>query len=144
MCVSDDLSVAGLDNRLTMVFQPDELASHEYQKTFKRTILFEPEKRLLLAVLEDAIICFQKYFDAQDAKQRRLHEEAVSWIFDRSDNPAFSFENICDTCGLDADYLRTGLLNWRNRRNFVGWSNKSGSQSRRITTRHWSMRGQKR
>ncbi|MBI2365411.1 MAG: hypothetical protein HYV01_10470 [Deltaproteobacteria bacterium] len=101
-----------------MVFQPDELASHEYQKTFKRTIPFEPEKRLLLAVLEDAIICFQKYFDA--------------------------FENICDTCGLDADYLRTGLLNWRNRRNFVGWSNKSGSQSRRITTRHWSMRGQKR
>jgi len=127
-----------------MLFQPDELAAEEYQRTFKRRIPFEPEKRLLLAVLEDAIICFQKYFHAQDAKQRRLYEEAVSWIFARGDDRDFSFENICETCGLDADYLRMGLLNWRNRRNFVGWSNKSGSQSRRITTRHWSMRGQKR
>ena len=127
-----------------MLFQPDELAAEEYQRTFKRRIPFEPEKRLLLAVLEDAIVCFQKYFHARDAKQRRLYEEVVSWIFAGGDDRAFSFENICETWGLDADYLRMGLLNWRNRRNFVGWSNKSGSQSRRITTRHWSMRGQKR
>ena len=124
-----------------MLFQPDELASDEYQKTFKRTIPFEPEKRLLLAVLEDAIICFQKYFDAQDAKQRRLHEEAVSWIFDRGDNRAFSFESICDTCGLEPDYLRMGLLNWSDQRNLVGTSNKSGFRSERIANRHWSMRG---
>ncbi len=144
MCVTHDLSVAGLDNRLIMVFQPDELASHEYQKTFKRTIPFDPGKRLLLAVLEDAIICFQKYFHAQDAKQRRLYEEAASWIFARGDDREFSFENICETWGLGADYLRMGLLNWRDQWNLVRSSNKNGSQSRRITTRHWSMRGQKR
>ena len=127
-----------------MLFQSDELASDEYQKTFKRTIPFEPEKRLMLAVLEDAIVCFQRYFHARDRKQKELYEEAACWIFDRSDNRAFSFENICEFCSLDADYLRMGLLNWKNRRNLVGWSNKSGSQRHRITKRHWSMRGQKR
>ena len=127
-----------------MLFQPDELAADEYQRTFKRRIPFEPEKRLMLVVLEDAITCFQRYFHARDRKQKELYEEAASWIFDRGDDRAFSFESICDTYGLEPDYLRMGLLNWRNRRNLVGWSNKSGSQSRRITTRHWSMRGQKR
>ena len=89
-----DQRVQDSDSRLPMLFQPDELAADEYQRTFKRRIPYEPEKRLLLAVLEDAIICFQKYFHAQDAKQRRLYEEAVSWIFAGGDDRAFSFENI--------------------------------------------------
>ena len=127
-----------------MLFQPDELASDEYHKTFKRTVPFEPEKRLMLAVLEDAIICFQRYFHARDRKQKKLCEEAVCWIFDRGDNRAFSFENICDTCGLEADYLRMGLSNWRDQKNLVRTSNKSGFQSDRIANRHWSMRGWKR
>jgi len=127
-----------------MLFQPDELASDEYQKTFKRTIPFEPEKRLLLAVLEDAIICFQRFSHARDGKQKKLYEEAVSWIYDPRDTRAFSFENICETWGLDADYLRMGLLNWRDQWSFVRSSNKSGSGSDRIANRHWSMRGRKR
>jgi len=142
--VTYDQRAQDSDSRLPMLFQPDELASDEYQKTFKRTIPFEPEKRLLLAVLEDAIICFQKYFHAQDAKQRRLYEEAVSWILARGDDRAFSFENICETSGLDADYLRMGLLNWRDQWCLVRSSNKSGSHSDRIANRHWSMRGRKR
>lgn len=111
----NDLSVQDIDSRLTMLFEPDELAAHEYQRTFLRRTPLEPERRLMLAVLEDAIFCFQRYFHAKGSKEKKLYEDAVTWIVDPSDNWAFSFENICASCGLDADYLRMGLLNWRER-----------------------------
>jgi hypothetical protein len=115
----NDSSVQELDSRLTMLFQPDELAAYQYQRTLERVRPLQPERRLMLAVLEDAIMCFQRYLHAKGGKQRKLHEDAVSWIFDRSDNRAFSFENICDVCGLDPNYLRMGLLNWREQMNSV-------------------------
>jgi hypothetical protein len=36
--------------------------------TFQRKSYLEPEKKLMLAVLEDAIACFQKYAFARDRK----------------------------------------------------------------------------
>ena len=108
-----------LDTRLTMLFQPDELAAHQYQRTFERVRPLQPERRLMLAVLEDAIMCFQRYLRAKGGKEKKLHEDAVAWIFDQNDMRAFSFENICHVCGLDPDYLRTGLLNWRKQMNSV-------------------------
>jgi hypothetical protein len=138
-----DSSLQELDSRLTMLFQPDELAAHQYQKTFERVRPLQTERRLMLAVLEDAIMCFQRYLHAKGGKERKLHEDAVSWIFDRSDNRVFSFENICGVCGLDPDYLRTGLLNWCEQMNSVRASRKA-FQVARNAMRHWGMRGHKR
>ena len=111
--VMNDLSVEEIDSRLSVLYAPDELAAHEYQRTFQRRTLLEPEKKLMLAILEDAIFCLQRYLHAKGRKQRRLHEDTVTWIFDYSDYSVFSVENICVTCGLDPDYLRMGLLKWR-------------------------------
>jgi hypothetical protein len=139
----NDSSVQDVDVRLTMLFQPDELAAHQYQKTFERVRPLQPERRLMLAVLEDAIMCFQRYINAKGGKEKKLHQDAVSWIFDHSDNRAFSFENICDVCGLDPNYLRMGLLNWREQINSVRASRKAFKVSRN-TMRQWGMRGHKR
>ena len=103
------------DSRLSVPFESDELAVHEYRRTFERRTPLEPERRLMLAVLEDAIFCFQRYLHAEGSKQKKLHQHATTWIFDPSDSRAFSFENICETCGLDPDYLRMGLLKWQER-----------------------------
>ncbi len=140
----NDLSVQDIDNRHTMLFQPDELAAHEYLKTFERVRPLQPERRLMLAVLEDAIMCFQRHLHAKGGKEQKLHEDAVSWIFDRSDNQVFSFENICGVCGLDPDYLRMGLLNWREQMNSLKTSHGKAIRAARNTMRQWGMRGHKR
>ena len=97
----------------------------------------------MLAVLEDAIMCFQRYLHAKGGKERKLYEDAVSWIFDCSDIRAFSFENVCGVCGLDPGYLRIGLLNWREM-NSVKTSRDKALHSSRNTMRQWEMRGHKR
>jgi hypothetical protein len=84
------------DSRLTMLFQSDELAAHQHQRTFERVRPLQPEKRLVLAVLEDAIMCFQRYLHAKGGKEKKLYQDAAAWIFDRNDMRVFSFENICD------------------------------------------------
>lgn len=74
-----------------------------------------PEKRLLLAVLEDAVITFQRYVTSTRRRGRRLFLEAEAWIV--SDDMAWtcSFQDVCDALGLDSRYLRQGLLAWRDR-----------------------------
>lgn len=82
-----------------------------------------PEHRLLIAVLEDAIRCFQKYSGTTSQCEHQLFREAEAWIM--GDNEprdqrlnaqglAFSFRYVCDTLGVDPDYLRRGLRHWRS------------------------------
>lgn len=133
-----------LDSRSTVRFQPDELAAHQYQKTFERVRPLQPERRLMLAVLEDAIICFQRYLNAKGGKEKKLHQDATAWIFDQNDMRAFSFESICAVCGLDPDYVRRGLLNWSQQMNSVKTQPNRVPQVPRNTMRESGMRGHKR
>jgi len=69
----------------------------------------EPELRLMLAVLEDAIARFHRGLGAQCPEQRKHVCEVRRWIGSRDAESPFSFENICSSLGIDADYLRAGL-----------------------------------
>ncbi len=73
----------------------------------------DAEEALMLAVLEDAIDCFQKYASARTGKANVLFQEAEDWILDESSDWLFSFENVCESLGLDAKYVRKGLLQWK-------------------------------
>ncbi len=73
----------------------------------------DPERRLRLAVLEDAIRYFQRYLDATDCRERVLYEDAVDWFSSPDRSEPFSFENVCDALHLDPDYIRQGLCRWR-------------------------------
>lgn len=64
---------------------------------------------LLRAVLDDAMICLQKYSDAVNAESRRLAKEAEDWIFSNEEEWTFSFLNICFVLGLDPSSLRRQL-----------------------------------
>ena len=71
-----------------------------------------PEARLMQAVLEDAVWCFQQQFLPSCVNGRRLAREAEWWFFkDTSDSP-FSFVQICTVLGLEPEYLRRGLQRW--------------------------------
>lgn len=70
------------------------------------------EERLILAVLEDAVNCFQHHAFACEPRLRRLHKDARDWIYSNNRTWPFSFENICHTLGIAPAYLREGLAHW--------------------------------
>ena len=74
------------------------------------------EERLMLAVLEDAIECFQQHVLAQYVWEKKLFQEAEDWILERNSDWLFSFENICQALRLNPDYIRRGLLVWKEAR----------------------------
>jgi hypothetical protein len=104
------------DERIGSLFQPDTVLAAQYLDTVRRKIILEPEKQLLLAVLEDGINCFQENVAATTAKRKQLFAEAEDWILDSDRDWLFSFENACDVLGLNPAYLRQGLLRWKLRK----------------------------
>jgi hypothetical protein len=68
----------------------------------------QPEKRLMLGVLQGAVECFQDY-----AEQDRLFKDAEEWIFEDDHEWPFSFIKICEAVDMNPKYLRKGLLHWR-------------------------------
>lgn len=91
------------------LLQPDPTAPVLFFEVFRRPKDALPEKRLMLAVLEDAVIRFQKYAPMRNHREARLFYEAQDWLFDTDNEWWFSFENICAHLGLDPDYVRRGL-----------------------------------
>jgi hypothetical protein len=69
----------------------------------------EPEKKLMIAVLDDAIACLQKYAFARDRKRKVLFQEAENWVQDTNTDWPVSFANVCEILGFAPDYLRQGL-----------------------------------
>ena len=98
-----------------------------------------PEKRLLIAILADAVNCFQRCGLAPGRRNRRAGQESERWIMSRDRDWPFSFENICEVLDLDADYLRANLLRWRVQQRMPG--PVSGDAVQRIATVH-RLRGQ--
>src|SRR5262245_38513476 len=75
----------------------------------------QPEKRLQLAVLQDAILTFHRLVGVGGHRPRRLFGEVDEWFASDDASPPFAFVAICDTLNLDADYIRRGLEMWRER-----------------------------
>ena len=108
-------SFSGGHDRLAGLFEPDVLLPAQYFSAFRRAGGLERERLLMLAVLEDAIDCYQKYAHSRDPRGQQLFEESEDWVTSGDRSWLFSFENICDTLEINADYVRRGLREWRAR-----------------------------
>ena len=86
-----------------------DAVADEYFATFRRSEYLEPEKILLLALLEDAIHCYRKFAHARNPAGRQQFREAEEWLMGESDGGVFSFENVCNIFGFDPEYIRRGL-----------------------------------
>jgi hypothetical protein len=82
------------------------------EKLFKKD-LREREEKLMLAVLENAVEYFQKHFLARNPTGKKLFQEAEEWFLEKDSDELFSFENVCETLELHPDYIRHGLLCWK-------------------------------
>jgi hypothetical protein len=96
------------------IFQPDALLALQYFEERRRKAL-EPEERLVLAILEDAIDCFQENHLARQGRRKQLFDEVQKWIFQGHRDWVFGFENICAVLGFEPEYIREGLVRWRKR-----------------------------
>ena len=93
---------------------PDTLTPGQYYEGIRADdASARPIKRLMLAVLEDAMRCYQTYTNSRNRAQRRLFVEAEAWLMDRKADGPFAFESVCETLGIDPSCLREGLRRWR-------------------------------
>ncbi|HET9548693.1 MAG TPA: hypothetical protein VFQ03_00890 [Candidatus Binatia bacterium] len=104
------------EEKIASLFQPDTLLSDQYFENLRRKTFFEPEKRLMLAVLEDAIRYYQDNWFSRNSKRKRIFDETEEWIVTPDSDWVFSFVHVCETLGLSPAYLRRGLLRWKQRK----------------------------
>jgi hypothetical protein len=101
------------EEKSASLMQLDSLVPYQYLETTMRKVPLEAEKKLMLAVIEDAIYCFQKYCNARSRKERRLFADTEAWIVEAGGDWIFSFEHICESMGLDPSCIRRGLMQWK-------------------------------
>lgn len=65
-----------------------------------------PERRLLLAILEDALITLLHHRRRDNLESRRLVTETEKWIGSNRRTSPFDFVGLCDVLGVDPTYLR--------------------------------------
>ena len=97
------------------LFEPDVLLAEQFTAARRRRMMVSSEKRLMLAVLGNALEYYQKYALATDHAGRKLFEEAAEWIECTSNEDVFSFENITEMLDINPAYLRRGLVAWQKR-----------------------------
>ena len=95
------------------------VARWRLRRVAKRRVreMLQPEKRLQLAVLQDAMLTFHRLAGANAVRSRRLFSEVDDWFASEDRNGPFAFVTICDTLNLDPSYIRDGLRRSRARRN---------------------------
>ena len=72
----------------------------------------EGERRLILAVLADAIQAFKKYAAASDPRGQALFREVEEWFMDPEPGAVLSFEYVGEALGLDLAIFRARLRHW--------------------------------
>lgn len=77
--------------------------------------LAAPQRRLMMAVLQTALDDFQGTAHARatgtfDEAEPRALRQAVAYVESRDRSWPYSFDNICEAVGFDADSIRRRLL----------------------------------
>jgi hypothetical protein len=100
---------AGSEDRVAGLFVPDTMLPSQYFDRMARRTEYEGERRLMIAVLEDAVDVYRKLAGATDARRQQTFRDAEEWIESDERSWIFSFQNICDVLGIESEYLRRGL-----------------------------------
>jgi len=103
------------DDFLARILEPDIFLPSQFYGSGALSRKLEGEKRLMIAILKDAVECLDKYRGSRNSASQIQYENALEWVTDESQDWLFSFNNICDLLGFDAEYLREVLLKRENR-----------------------------
>lgn len=95
---------------LAKILEPDTMLPFHFYGTRQLSGQLNGQKKLMLAVLQDAVECLEKYRSSKNAIQQELYQDALNWIRDPSSDWLFCFTTVCDFLGFDPGYLRQSLL----------------------------------
>jgi len=118
------------------IFVPDVITPEQFYDSRHDDGEIAPVKRLMMAVLEDALRCFQNNSNARSGPRKRLFAEAERWLCAETGDGPFSFDTVCETLGIEPDFLRGGLRQWRDQQ-------LAGVPARRLARRSPVVRGGK-
>jgi hypothetical protein len=121
-----DINVTAKDFA-SSILESDIMQPCQFFERIKTQPSTQPEKRLMLAVMQDAVATLHKCLPGVTRRQRRLLKEVEEWFASADTAWPFSFQNICAALDLDADYLRLGLDRWKARQ--LAQQNKQSSAS---------------
>jgi hypothetical protein len=95
------------------LFGPEIVLPEQFSERVNLKRSERGEKRLMLAVLEEAVATYQRNVDSRSRHGERVFREAEDWI--RSGDTAwpFAFENICHSLEIEPEFLRGGLERWK-------------------------------
>ena len=98
------------DNAFARLVAPELLTPGQYHDGVHREDHeTRAVKRLMLAVLSDAVRCFQAYTDARNPAGRLRFAEAQAWSLDRKAEGPFAFVTICESLGIEPNCMRDGI-----------------------------------
>jgi hypothetical protein len=95
--------------------EPDMMLPSQFYPRLQIDASLQPEKRLMLAVLEEAVGTFQKFSFVGTRQAERIFSEAEEWFTSDDIQWPYSFLNVCDGLSLEAEYIRRGLRSWKMR-----------------------------
>jgi len=78
------------------------------------------ERRLMIALLADALGDFRRYVTPLTRRHARLFKESEAWFLGDMDGTAVPFPYVCEVLGLNASYFRSKLRAWRDRQRARG------------------------
>jgi hypothetical protein len=116
---------------VTIEFLPEKdcLSPYEFWRQHRSNPIQQPELRLMMAVLEDALKCYFDYARRKNSRESKLFEEVEQWLFFESNEELFSFENICSVLHIDPGYVRRGLLLFKQS-SIRRWGRRKKSESK--------------
>src|SRR5262245_57893743 len=93
-------------------FEVDILATEDFARIHRSRPL-SPEHELMAAVLEEALADYQRCWKARAKKGMQRFADAQAWILESKSDWIFSVVNCCGAIGIEPNYLRRGLLRWK-------------------------------
>jgi hypothetical protein len=99
----------------------DAKIDSEYVEQVCRRQYDEGEKKLMLAVLQEALNNFVQYLPAKNAEGKEQFKQIEQWFSEPESEWLFSFNNIADTLGISSSYFLGGLMRLK-RDKLRGWS----------------------
>ncbi len=103
------------DDNGSSLFGPEVILPEQFSDRATLRPSDRGEKRLMLAVLEEAVATFQRHVDARSRSGQRIFQEAQDWILSSDADWPFAFENICYALDIEPEFLRKGLMEWKEK-----------------------------
>ncbi len=93
--------------------RPQLIRSWQIRGKHRRDTEIEPLRRLMAAVLCEAVNRFQRNLFQTSLYRRCEFVEAEFWLFRDQSKALCSFNNVCDLLSVDPRHIRGQLCDWR-------------------------------